>query len=246
MIYRRHGRQASPFPVLLPNSFPLNSFADPHPLNPVASILYENMGGGGAVSPFQLLISKPLTSQNCFKSFSCNTYRSPRKCCKQKTYGRPNSFRCNTYKKQGGTSFKPKVLLSAPLSRRSETQIFGRFNGQASRRVSGLPPIFRTLFQVPYPAIPLFATLTKTAGSHPSSQRFFSFLAGLFLFSFHSLYQKHFRTPSPPKGSALFLKTAGCHPTISILELPLCVRQPHSLLPIPYPLSIPRLVVSCG
>src|SRR6266851_4317432 len=175
-----------------------------------------------------------LATERPRKSFSCNTYGPPRKCCKQKTYGRANSFRCNTYKKQGGTSFKPKVLLSAPLSRRSETQIFGRFNGQASRRVSGLPPIFRTLFQVPYPAIPLFGTLTKTAGSHPSSQRFFSFLAGLFLFSFHSLYQKHFRTPSPPKGSALFLKTAGCHPTISILELPLCVRQPHSLLPIPF------------
>src|SRR5882762_7990842 len=28
-------------------------------------------------------------------------------------------------------------------------------------------PIFRTLFQVPYPATPLFATLTKTAGCHP-------------------------------------------------------------------------------
>src|SRR6266849_4246839 len=38
----------------------------------------------------------------CFKSFSCNTYGSPRKCCKQKTYGPTKSFRCNTYKKQGG------------------------------------------------------------------------------------------------------------------------------------------------
>ena len=28
-------------------------------------------------------------------------------------------------------------------------------------------PIFRTLFQVPYPATPLSATLTKTAGCHP-------------------------------------------------------------------------------
>src|SRR5712664_951123 len=102
VVYRRHGRQASPFPVLLPNSFPLNSFADPHPLNPVASILYENMGGGGAGSPFLLLISKPLTSQNCLKSFVCITYGSPRKCCKQKTYGQAKSFRCNTYKKQGG------------------------------------------------------------------------------------------------------------------------------------------------
>src|SRR6266852_5338903 len=35
------------------------------------------------------------------KSFSCNTYGSPRKCCKQKTYGRAKPFRCNTYKKQG-------------------------------------------------------------------------------------------------------------------------------------------------
>ncbi len=37
--------------TLLPlKSFPLNSFADPHPVNPVASILYENTGEGGAVS----------------------------------------------------------------------------------------------------------------------------------------------------------------------------------------------------
>src|SRR6266850_1210500 len=52
------------------------------------------------------------------KSFSCNTYGSPRKCCKQKTYGKTNSFRCNTYKKQGegGRSrFGPLSLLSLPL-----------------------------------------------------------------------------------------------------------------------------------
>src|SRR5713226_7820996 len=30
-----------------PKSFPLNSFADPHPLNPVPSILYKNIGGRG-------------------------------------------------------------------------------------------------------------------------------------------------------------------------------------------------------
>ena len=40
----------------------------------------------------------------CFKSFSCNTYGSPRKCCKQKTYGQAKPFRCNTYKKQGWRS----------------------------------------------------------------------------------------------------------------------------------------------
>jgi hypothetical protein len=36
------------------------------------------------------------------KSSSCNTYGSPRKCCKQKTYGLAKPFRCNTCKKQGG------------------------------------------------------------------------------------------------------------------------------------------------
>src|SRR6266403_1425762 len=38
----------------------------------------------------------------CPKSFSCNTYGSPRKCCKQKTYGLTKPFRCSTYKKHGG------------------------------------------------------------------------------------------------------------------------------------------------
>ena len=36
------------------------------------------------------------------KSFSCNIYTSPRKCCKQKTYGIAKPFRCNTYKNHGG------------------------------------------------------------------------------------------------------------------------------------------------
>jgi hypothetical protein len=35
------------------------------------------------------------------KSFIGNTYGPARKCCKQKTYNKPNFFRCNTYKKQG-------------------------------------------------------------------------------------------------------------------------------------------------
>src|SRR5260370_1945686 len=38
------------------------------------------------------------------KSFRCNTYGSPRKCCKQKAYGLAKPFRCNTYKKPGGAS----------------------------------------------------------------------------------------------------------------------------------------------
>jgi len=74
-----------------PNFFPLNSFADPHPLNPVTSILYKNIGGQGVPATF-------------------------------------------------------------PLLSRS--------------------PIFRTLFQVPYPASPLFATLTKTTGVWGYSSHF--------------------------------------------------------------------------
>jgi hypothetical protein len=41
------------------------------------------------------------TAHYRFKSFSCNTYGSPRKCCEQKTYAPTKPFRCNTYKKQG-------------------------------------------------------------------------------------------------------------------------------------------------
>src|SRR6266576_4308430 len=48
-------RQVFPFSNLsavppahyLPKSFPLMIFADPHPLNPVDSIFYKNIGGGG-------------------------------------------------------------------------------------------------------------------------------------------------------------------------------------------------------
>src|SRR5229473_8499716 len=50
-----------------------------------------------------------------YKSFSCNTYGSPHKCCKQKTYCRVKSFSCNTYKKQGG---------GGPASRRFDVQPF--------------------------------------------------------------------------------------------------------------------------
>jgi len=68
---------------------------------------YENTGGVGVFFPFR----SPLTCPNswghchsCLNSFSCNTYGSPRKCCKQKTYYLSKSFRCNTYKKPGGAS----------------------------------------------------------------------------------------------------------------------------------------------
>jgi hypothetical protein len=46
------------------------------------------------------------------KSFSRNTYGFPRKCCKQKTYGAANPFRCNTYKKQGGGAYRFLRLIN--------------------------------------------------------------------------------------------------------------------------------------
>ena len=56
-----------------------------------------------------------------------------------------NPFRFRSYEKCRVASFKPSIFLS---------------------------PIFRTHFQVPYPATLLFATLTKTAGVWGDSSRF--------------------------------------------------------------------------
>ncbi len=52
------------------------------------------------------------------KSFNCNTYGSPRKCRKQKTYGVNKPFRCNTYKKQGGGLLDSGPLNSSFATRR--------------------------------------------------------------------------------------------------------------------------------
>ena len=46
------------------------------------------------------------------KSFNCNTYESPRKCCKQKTYNRAKLFRCNLRKTGGGP-----VMINQPFRR---------------------------------------------------------------------------------------------------------------------------------
>jgi len=51
------------------------------------------------------------STHHCFKSFSCNTYRSPRRCCKQKTYVPAKFFRCNLQKTGGGGSRKRSSVL---------------------------------------------------------------------------------------------------------------------------------------
>ena|ERR1700687_1551356 len=53
-------------------------------------------------SPLTCFDPVGLTAHFSFKSFTCNTYGPPRKCCKQKTYSLAKPFRCNTYKKHGG------------------------------------------------------------------------------------------------------------------------------------------------
>src|SRR5713226_3444080 len=78
--------------------------------------------------------------------------------------------------KTGGTSFKPKVssLRAVP-----NVRTFKHVDVQTFQRVSGLCPVFRTLFQVPYLASPLLATLTKTPGVGGYSSHFGTLPPGL-------------------------------------------------------------------
>ena len=62
--------------------------------------------------PIPELRSLPHFREFAHKSFSCNTYEYPRKCCKQKTYSMGKPFRCSTYKKQGG---HPSCVSTFPL-----------------------------------------------------------------------------------------------------------------------------------
>src|SRR5216683_3341642 len=78
-------------PACARNSFPLNLFADPYPLNPVVSIFYKKAGGRG-----NLLVSSeaPQPAQ-----FRCNV--SP--------------FRINTYRVPTSVDSKPLTRIVSPL-----------------------------------------------------------------------------------------------------------------------------------
>ena len=73
--------------------------------------------GRRAPSPFLTSLPPYFLSS---KSFRCNTYRSPRKCCKQKTYGTTKFFRCNTYKNSRGYLPQAKYLSPPPASGRPD------------------------------------------------------------------------------------------------------------------------------
>jgi hypothetical protein len=62
------------------------------------------------------------------KPFRSNTYTISHKCSFQRTYRNANFFKCNTYKKQGGTSSKPKVFLW-----RSPNQNYLRQSGRGTK-----------------------------------------------------------------------------------------------------------------
>src|SRR5260370_157147 len=111
--------------------------------------------------------------------------------------------------KTRGTSFKPKAFLFLFPG--------ALFNSSRCLRASvaaAPPPIFRTLFQVPYPATPLFAAHTKTPGG----------VGVFFPFRHSSLAPQHSSLATVPNS---FTKT------------PAVGRNPHSLL---HYLLLPYLV----
>src|SRR5947209_24805 len=71
-------------------------------------------------SPARLAVAFSPTDRSS-NSFSCNTYRFPRKCCKQKTYDRAKPFSCNTDNKHRGGGHilvqAKSVSLSSPCVR---------------------------------------------------------------------------------------------------------------------------------
>ena len=57
--YKKHGGGYSRRFCCSPKPLPHNPFADPHPLNLYATILYKNMRGEGALPPFQYVSPSP-------------------------------------------------------------------------------------------------------------------------------------------------------------------------------------------
>src|SRR6266851_3481050 len=75
----------------------------------------------------------------------------------------------------------------------------------------------------------LDATLTKKRGGGPCSEvRACQRCNAPFVHSFRSLRKECFTTPFDSQGSTLFLKTAGCTPTLPFLELPTRRSPPYS------------------
>jgi hypothetical protein len=65
-----------------------------------------------------------------------NTYEPPRKCCIQRTYGKPNSFRCNTYKNTGGGGSLSRTI---PSQTNQLEHSYGLVKARLSRRHGSRP-----------------------------------------------------------------------------------------------------------
>jgi len=162
------------------------------------------------------------------KSFSCNTYGSPRKCCKQKTYAKAKSFRFRTYKKQGwGPRLATRMCILSPPTAEEPTHGSDHV-GKDSSPASLLARSFHSLHQE------CFTTLLQSTAS-----ALFLKTAGVSPYNFHSgncskdtTPKGHFFRPLLSTAYTLFqvpypvsplpgtlTKTAGCIPTLPILKL---------------------------
>ncbi len=162
------------------NSFTLNLFADPHPLTLVASIFYKN--GGRGPSTFQSS-SRTYCSSKPFPVISFADH-DPLTLL--------DSYRFKNIRGQG--AIEASNFNFQPL-----TSVFSTFQ-PATLPTFKLASVFRTLFQVRYPATPLFATLTQTAGvctnnSHSGTRPITSTPFAPSLFSFLALTNCKFRNP---------------------------------------------------
>src|SRR6266851_8810584 len=96
-----------------PKSFPLNLFADPHPLTPVASIFYKNIAGRGA-STLQSpsLVSYP-RSANFFICHTSKKSLPKSNHCHTSKIAVCNPCICHTSEPPGGSP--PNQTLRSPL-----------------------------------------------------------------------------------------------------------------------------------
>src|SRR5216683_4474918 len=103
------------------------------------------------------------SSSDVPKSFICNTYALPRKCCKQKTYDRAKSFSCNTYQKTGGCGLLSLTSILRTLT--LDVSTWQRFNALFIRSFrSLLKECFTTLLHSQGSTLFL-----KTAGVYPNN-----------------------------------------------------------------------------
>src|SRR5258708_949338 len=115
----RPGRDISK--SLAPKSLRLNLFADPHPLNSIASIFYKNSGGQGV--PRSAIPCPHLAS---ISPLNATLMDLPASVANKRLTASAKPFRCNTYKKPGGWGIVP-ILVRPAHSRRVNYPRGGRW-----------------------------------------------------------------------------------------------------------------------